>query len=273
MGVSAHGALASADWEDAFMGHQAQVEPVWATGLGRRAGGAGGAADWILRDCALELPGGAVSAIVGPSGAGKTSLLYCLSGLDRPDEGQVLLDGEDVYSLGRERRAKYLRDTVGFVFQQYNLIPYLSVEENVLLPEQLAHRRVPEEQVSGMLARFGLQEKRKTVASAISGGEQQRVALCRAMLLRPAIVFADEPTGALDTSNSQLVLRILRDLAAQGTTVVMVTHDIDAAALADRVVFMRDGSITGISGRLGSDAILARMRQVPATSHVAVRGN
>lgn len=255
------------------MGHHEQADPVSAADLGRRAGGSGSTGGWILRDCSLDLPGGAVTAIVGPSGAGKTSLLYCLSGLDRPDEGQVLLAGKDIYSLGREHRARFLRDTVGFVFQQYNLIPYLSVEENVLLPEQLAHRRVPQEQVSRMPARFGLREKRKTVASALSGGEQQRVALCRAMLLRPAIVFADEPTGALDTSNSQLVLQILSDLAAQGTTVVMVTHDIDAASLADRVVFMRDGSITGISGRLDSDAILARMRQVPAASHVAVRGN
>ncbi|MEV4182772.1 ABC transporter ATP-binding protein [Streptosporangium canum] len=255
------------------MTEQVQVDPVWAGGLSRRAGGSGSSGDWmILRDCSLELPRAALTAIVGPSGAGKTSLMYCLSGLDRPDEGRVLLDGTDIYGLGRERRAKYLRSTVGFVFQQYNLISYLNVEENVLLPEQLAGRRVPREQVTAMLTQFGLQDKRKTVASALSGGEQQRVALCRAMLLRPSILFADEPTGALDSANSQLVLRILRDLTVQGTTVVMVTHDIDAAALADRVVFMRDGSITGVSGRLDGDAILARMRQLPATGAASREG-
>ncbi|MEA5155876.1 ABC transporter ATP-binding protein [Raineyella sp.] len=244
------------------MTDQVQVAPVWAAGISRRAGGTGGSGQWILRDCSLHLPRAALTAIVGPSGAGKTSLMYCLSGLDRPDEGRVLLDGTDIYELGRERRAKYLRTTVGFVFQQYNLISYLTVEENVLLPEQLAGRRVPRDQVTAILTRFGLQDKAGTAASALSGGEQQRVALCRAMLLRPSIVFADEPTGALDSVNSQLVLRILRDLTVQGTTVVMVTHDIDAAALADQVVFMRDGSITGVSGRLDSDAVLARMRQL-----------
>ncbi|GII94078.1 ABC transporter ATP-binding protein [Sinosporangium siamense] len=254
------------------MTDQVQVDPVWAGGLSQRAGVSGSSGDWILRDCSLALPRAALTAIVGPSGAGKTSLMYCLSGLDRPDEGRVLLDGTDIYGLGRERRAKYLRNTVGFVFQQYNLISYLNVEENVLLPEQLAGRRVPREQVTAMLTQFGLQDKRKTVAGALSGGEQQRVALCRAMLLRPSIVFADEPTGALDSANSQLVLRILRDLTVQGTTVVMVTHDIDAAALADRVVFMRDGSITGVAGRLDGDAILARMRQLPVAG-AASRGN
>lgn len=251
---------------------QVQVDPVWAGGLGQRAGGPGGSGGWILRDCSLRLPRAALTAVVGPSGAGKTSLLYCLSGLDRPAEGRVLLDGTDIYGLGRERRAKYLRSTVGFVFQQYNLISYLDVEENVLLPKQLAGLRVPGGQVTAMLTRFGLQDKRRTVASALSGGEQQRVALCRAMLVRPSIVFADEPTGALDSANSQLVLRGLRDLAAQGTTVVMVTHDIDAASSADRVVFMRDGSITGVSGRLDSDAILARMRQLPVAGAVSGQG-
>ncbi len=248
------------------MTDQAQVDPVWADGLRQRAGGSGSSGDWILRDCSLQLPRGALTAIVGPSGAGKTSLMYCLSGLDRPSEGRVLLDGTDIYRLGRERRAKFLRSTVGFVFQQYNLISYLTLEENVLLPEKLAGRRVPREQVTAMLSEFGLQDKRKTVASALSGGEQQRVALCRAMLLRPSIVFADEPTGALDSTNSQLVLRILRDLTSQGTTVVMVTHDIDAAATADQVVFMRDGSITGVTGRLDGDVILHRMRQLPVPS-------
>lgn len=248
---------------EARMTEQVMVDPISAEGVSQRIAGSD---TWILRGCSVQLPRAGLTAIVGPSGAGKTSLMYCLSGLDRPAEGRVLLDGTDIYRLGRERRAKFLRDRVGFVFQQYNLIPYLTLEENVLLPEQLAGRRVPRDESTQMLARFGLEEKRTTVASALSGGEQQRAALCRAMLLRPSIVFADEPTGALDSANSQLVLRVLRDLTMQGTTVVMVTHDVDAAALADRVVFMRDGAITGVTGPLDADSILARMRQLPADS-------
>lgn len=243
------------------MAGQVVADPISADEVGQRVVDSD---EWILRGCSLRLPRAGLTAIVGPSGAGKTSLMYCLSGLDRPAEGRVLLDGTDIYGLGRERRARFLRDRVAFVFQQYNLIPYLTLEENVLLPRQLARRRVSHDEVQVMLDRFGLKDKQKTVASALSGGEQQRVALCRAMLLRPSIVFADEPTGALDSTNSQLVLQILRDLTAQGTTVVMVTHDVDAAALADRVVFMRDGAITGVTGPVRADDILARMRQLPA---------
>ncbi|MCI1747896.1 MAG: ABC transporter ATP-binding protein [Acidipropionibacterium sp.] len=236
------------------------VPMVRAQSVSRRADNGRGPGLQILRQCSLGIPAGGLTAIVGPSGAGKTSLLYCLSGLDRPDEGRVIVDGTDVYGLGRERRARFLRTRVGFVFQQYNLIPYLTVAENVLLPEELAGRRVPRDAVDRLLARFGLADKRSTPASALSGGEQQRVALCRAMLLHPAVVFADEPTGALDTANSRMVLGVLRDLAGSGTTVVVVTHDVDAASLADRVVFMRDGAITGVSGPMKGAAILAAMR-------------
>lgn len=251
---------------------QPETRMVWASEVSLKARRSGSPDIWILRGASLDLPPGGLTAIVGPSGAGKTSLLYCLSGLDRPDAGRVLIDGVDVYGLTRERRARFLRTRVGFVFQQYNLIPYLTVAENVLLPESLAGRHLPRHDVSGTLAQFGLLEKRRTVVSALAGGEQQRVALCRAMLLRPAIVFADEPTGALDTANSQLVLRVLRDLASQGVTVVMVTHNVDAATLADRVVFMRDGVITGVTGRLESEAILAGMRQPAASSVTTTEG-
>jgi putative ABC transport system ATP-binding protein len=245
---------------------------VRAQDVSRRSGGSASSGIWILRQCSLEIPRGGLTAIVGPSGAGKTSLLYCLSGLDRPESGQVAIDGTDIYALSRERRARFLRTRVGFVFQQYNLIPYLTVVENVLLPESLAGRRVPHDAVAGMLARFGLADKRSTPASALSGGEQQRVALCRAMLLGPAVVFADEPTGALDTANSHVVLRVLRDLADSGTSVVMVTHDVDAAALADGVVFMRDGAITGVSGRMDGQAILAGMRPTGTSTRPSPEG-
>ncbi|MDN5599294.1 MAG: ABC transporter ATP-binding protein [Janibacter sp.] len=200
--------------------------------------------------------------MVGPSGAGKTSLLYCLSGLDKPDQGQVWVNGTDLYSLGDEKRTRFLRGTASFVFQQYNLIGYLTVEENVRLPHALAKRRIDADAVTDILARFGLTEKRSARVSTLSGGEQQRAALCRAILMRPSVIFADEPTGALDTANTGIVLRVLRELATQDCSVVMVTHDVESAALADRIVFMRDGMIAHVTGRLGVDEILHTMARL-----------
>lgn len=222
----------------------------------------------ILNDVSLDIPGTGLTAIVGPSGAGKTSLLYVLSGLDRPDSGRVVIGGTDIYALDEERRSRFIRGHIGFVFQQYNLVPYLTVEENVMLPLSLAHRKADYVRVTQLLSRFGLRQRARTVVSALSGGEQQRVALCRALLLRPSVVFADEPTGALDTANSELVLQVLRELADSGSSVVMVTHDADAAALADCVVFLRDGGITHISGKLTAGQIVEGMRRTfePAMS-------
>ncbi|MGO1292471.1 MAG: ABC transporter ATP-binding protein [Microbacteriaceae bacterium] len=216
----------------------------------------------ILRGVSLNLTGGGLTAVVGPSGAGKTSLLYCLSGLDKPDQGQVAINGTDLYSLGDEKRTRFLRDTASFVFQQYNLIGYLTVEENVRLPHALAKRRVDPDAVTDILARFGLTEKRSARVGTLSGGEQQRAALCRAILMRPSVIFADEPTGALDTANTGTVLRVLRDLATHDCSVVMVTHDVESAALADRIVFMRDGMIAHVTGRLGVDEILHAMARL-----------
>lgn len=217
--------------------------------------------DWVLRECSVTFDPGSLTAIVGASGAGKTSLMHCLSGLDAPTAGQVLVEGRDVYAMSRQSRATFLRARVGFVFQQYNLVSYLSVEENVALPLSLAGRQVDRQTLTRLLGRFGLSTKRGAAAGALSGGEQQRVALCRVLLLRPSVVFADEPTGALDSTNSQLVLKVLRELADAGITVVVVTHDADAAARADRVVFMRDGSITGMGSGLDAEQVLAGMRQ------------
>lgn len=216
----------------------------------------------ILWGVSLDLSGGGLTAVVGPSGAGKTSLLYCLSGLDRPDQGQVWINGTDLYSLGDEKRTRFLRERVSFVFQQYNLIGYLTVEENVRLPHALAKRRVDPDAVTDILGRFGLTEKRTARVSTLSGGEQQRAALCRAILMRPSVIFADEPTGALDTANTDIVLRVLRDLATEDCAVMMVTHDVESAALADRIVFMRDGMIAHVTGRLGVDEILHTMARL-----------
>ena len=216
----------------------------------------------ILRDCSIELDGGGLTAIVGPSGAGKTSLLYCLSGLDRPDRGRVTLNGTDLYSLNDEKRTRFLRETVSFVFQQYNLIDYLTLEENIRLPQALARRRVEPATVDRLLTRFGLLDRRTARVSTLSGGERQRAALCRAILTRPSVVFADEPTGALDTANTDLVLKVLRDMASQGHSVVMITHDAESAALADRTVFMRDGAIAQVTGRLTVDGVSRTMARL-----------
>ncbi|WP_075891745.1 ABC transporter ATP-binding protein [Actinomyces provencensis] len=216
----------------------------------------------ILRGCSLELGGGGLTAVVGPSGAGKTSLLYCLSGLDRPDQGQVWINGTDLYALSDEKRTGFLRQTVSFVFQQYNLIGYLTLEENVRLPHALARQKVDSAAVEDVLSRFGLLERRAARVSTLSGGEQQRAALCRAILMRPSVIFADEPTGALDTANTGIVLRVLRDLATEHCSVVMVTHDVESAALADRIVFMRDGIIAHMTGRMDVGQILHTMARL-----------
>ncbi|MEU4569944.1 ABC transporter ATP-binding protein [Micromonospora sp. NPDC023956] len=227
----------------------------------------GGQQDPILRGCSLDLTGGGLTAVVGPSGAGKTSLLYCLSGLDRPDQGQVSINGTNLYSLGDEKRTRFLRQTASFVFQQYNLIGYLTVEENVRLPHALARQAVDSAAVDGILSRFGLLEKKASKVSTLSGGEQQRAALCRAILMSPSVIFADEPTGALDTANTGIVLQVLRELATQDCSVVMVTHDVESAALADRIVFMRDGMIAHMTGRLGVDEIFHTMARLGGEPH------
>lgn len=153
---------------------------VQARGLVKRVVSADGSSpSVILNDVSLDIPGAGLTAIVGPSGAGKTSLLYVLSGLDRPDSGRVVIGGTDIYALDEERRSRFIRGHIGFVFQQYNLVPYLTVEENVMLPLSLAHRKADYIRVTQLLSRFGLRRRARTVVSALSGGEQQRVALCR----------------------------------------------------------------------------------------------
>lgn len=216
----------------------------------------------ILRECELGIAERGLTAIVGPSGAGKTSLLYCLSGLDRPDTGRVWVDEVDLYSLNEESRARFIRRNIGYVFQQYNLIPYLSIDDNIRLPLALDKTPIDEKLLNSTLERFGLAARRGSRVSVLSGGEQQRAALCRAIVAQPRIIFADEPTGALDTANTSIVLNELRQLADTGRTVVMVTHDVESASLADQVVFMRDGFISQVTGRLSPDQISHQMARL-----------
>lgn len=197
----------------------------------------------VLKGLSLEVAAGEMVSIVGPSGSGKSTLLYCLSGLEIPTSGSVGMAGKDLTSLSRSAVAALRREYVGFVFQSYNLIPSLNARENVALPARLSRRPIGREGADHALAAVGLSDRGSHKPSELSGGQQQRVAIARVLAARPAIVFADEPTGALDTASGAEVLRLLREVATDGRSVVLVTHDLEAAALADRVLVLRDGLI------------------------------
>ncbi|PPH19655.1 ABC transporter ATP-binding protein [Rathayibacter sp. AY1C4] len=218
----------------------------------------------VLRGCDIDLEGGGLTAVVGRSGSGKSSLLMCLSGLDRPTSGVVEVNGRDVNRLSAADRARMLRAQIGFVFQQYNLVPFLDVEENIALPFRLDRSPVPHDLIGGLVESFGLRDRRRAPARTLSGGEQQRTALCRALARRPGIVFADEPTGALDSQSSRVVLSTLRTMADEGQMIVMVTHDLDAAALADTVVVMHDGRTVRTTGRCTSHELLSILEEARA---------
>ena len=196
-----------------------------------------------LSNVSLDVRAGEFVSIVGPSGSGKSTLLYCLGGLEVPTAGSVEIAGIDITRLSMTKLAAVRRERVGFVFQAYNLIPSLTVRENVALPARLSRRAVADEAVNETLTRVGLAEFAAAYPGTLSGGQQQRVAIARVLVSAPDIVFADEPTGALDSSAGSVVLDLLREAATDGRAVVMVTHDLDAAARADRVLVIRDGMI------------------------------
>jgi putative ABC transport system ATP-binding protein len=184
------------------------------------------------------------SAIMGPSGSGKSTLMHCLAGLDRPTAGSVEIDGTDITTLDDNHLTELRRANVGFIFQAFNLLPVLTAEENIVLPLTIAGRDVDREWVEHLIGVVGLGDRRTHRPSELSGGQQQRVAIARALVTRPAVVFADEPTGNLDSSSSEDVLRLLREAVDQfKQTVVMVTHDAEAASSGDRLVVLRDGKI------------------------------
>ena len=197
----------------------------------------------VLRGVSLQVHPGEMVSIVGPSGSGKSTLLYCLAGLEPHDSGSVHLAGVELGTLRRGGLAALRREHVGFVFQSYNLIPSLSARENVALPARLARRGVASENIDRALADVGLTDRGRHRPSQLSGGQQQRVAIARVLAMQPSIVFADEPTGSLDTAAGAEVLRLLRGTANAGHAVTVVTHDLEAAVLADRVLVLRDGRI------------------------------
>ncbi|MFZ4893123.1 ABC transporter ATP-binding protein [Plantibacter sp. Mn2098] len=222
-------------------------ETIVATSLGKTypSTGRGAPPIPVLSNVSLRVADGEMVAIVGPSGSGKSTLLYCLAGLEPVTSGQVQVLGADLQARGRRDSAALRLDSIGFVFQAFNLIPSLSMRENVALPARLAKRPVERAAIDAMLADVGLADQARKLPAQLSGGQQQRVAIARVLAAKPSIVFADEPTGSLDSVTGREVLRLLRELAVGpgAASVVLVTHDLDAAAAADRVLVMRDGSI------------------------------
>jgi putative ABC transport system ATP-binding protein len=217
----------------------------------RRRYGEGDAAVDALAGVSVGFERGRFSAIMGPSGSGKSTLMHILAGLDRPTSGSVTLDGDEISGLDDSDLTKLRRDKLGFVFQFFNLIPVLTAEENVLLPLSIAGRRPDQEWFDRLIDTVGLRDRLTHRPSELSGGQQQRVAVARALASRPAVVFADEPTGNLDSRASEEVLGLLRTAVDEfGQTVVMVTHDPEAASYADRLVVLRDGLVVhdGVAG-------------------------
>ncbi|MDQ0645739.1 ABC transporter ATP-binding protein [Microbacterium murale] len=210
----------------------------------------------VLGGISLDVHAGEMVSVVGPSGSGKSTLLYCLSGLEPFESGSVSLAGQDLGSLRRGALAALRRDRIGFVFQSFNLIPSLSARENVALPARLARRGASRHDIDAALAAVGLSDRAHHKPGKLSGGQQQRVAIARVLATRPDIVFADEPTGSLDTASGSEVLSLLREAANGGQAVIVVTHDLEAAALADRVLVLRDGVIHNELRRPTPDQLL-----------------
>lgn len=222
----------------------------------------------ILRGVSLAVQPGEMVAVMGPSGSGKSTLLYCLAGLVRASAGEVHLAGRRVADLSDADLAVMRRGEVGFVFQSYNLIPTLSAFENVALPFRLGGRRPDEAVIASTLASVGLDGRGGSMPSAMSGGEQQRVALARVLAQRPPIVFADEPTGALDTRTGRIVMDELVRIAHEeggGRAVLTVTHDPAVAARCDRVLFLRDGSLVEELLHPGVEDVAAVLAQLTTT--------
>ncbi len=227
--------------------------------------GRGEGAVVALDDVSLGLRSGSFTAVMGPSGSGKSTFLHLAAGLDTPTSGNVRLGGVDVGGLSEAKRTALRRERVGFIFQAFNLMPSLTVEQNMGLPLRLAGQRPDRAWKREIVERVGLEKRLKHRPGQLSGGQQQRVAIARALLTRPDVVFADEPTGALDTRTGGDILDLLRHVVdAVGQTVVMVTHDPRAAAYADRVLYLADGAIVAADDAPTADVVAERMTHLGA---------
>jgi putative ABC transport system ATP-binding protein len=235
---------------------------VTARDLVRRYGEGDTAVD-ALRGVSVDIAEGRLTAVMGPSGSGKSTLMHILAGLDTPTSGEVTIAGVDVTNLGDDELTKLRRDHIGFIFQFFNLLPMLTAAENIALPLKLAGAKPDREWLEQVVDTVGLTSRLSHRPSELSGGQQQRVAVARALVSRPSVVFADEPTGNLDSTTSGEVLALLREsVDALGQTTVMVTHDAHAAAIADRVVFLADGLVVEDLGRTTAHDVLATLERV-----------
>jgi putative ABC transport system ATP-binding protein len=237
---------------------------VAAAGVTRRYGEGESAVD-ALRGVTLEVPTGQFTAVMGPSGSGKSTLMHILAGLDRPTSGTVAIDDRDITVMRDKELTLLRRSHVGFVFQFFNLLPVLSAEENIALPLALAGRKPDPEWLETLLEKVGLADRRRHRPAELSGGQQQRVAIGRALVTRPTVLFADEPTGNLDSHTGAEILDLLRESVDEyGQTAVMVTHDSRAATIADRVVFIADGEVVNDFEPLSEFEVLSAMKEVTA---------
>ncbi|HET6708435.1 ABC transporter ATP-binding protein [Amycolatopsis sp.] len=230
----------------------------------RKTYGSGDSAVEALAGVSVSFPAGSFTAVMGPSGSGKSTLLHCAAGLDKPTAGSVRLAGTDLKGKSETQLTVLRRQHVAFVFQSFNLMPALTVEQNVALPTLLAGGEPDRAWVDQVIARVGLAQRVKHRPGELSGGQQQRVAIARALAGRPAVVFADEPTGALDTNTALEVLNLMRELVQAGQTIVMVTHDPVAASFADNVLFLVDGRIVTQLASPGVEAVASMLAQLGA---------
>ncbi|WP_216209680.1 ABC transporter ATP-binding protein [Amycolatopsis aidingensis] len=229
----------------------------------RKVFGEGAASVAALDGITIGFPRGSFTAVMGPSGSGKSTFLHCAAGLEQPTSGSVVLDGQELTELGEKSLTVLRRERIGFIFQAFNLLPALTVEQNVMLPLQLAGLRPDSARITELIRGVGLSDRADHRPGELSGGQQQRVAVARALITDPAVIFADEPTGALDTRTAAEVLALLRHSAqSAGQTIVMVTHDPVAASYAQQVVFLADGQLVGDLRRPTPDAVAARMTQL-----------
>ncbi|HEY6693898.1 MAG TPA: ABC transporter ATP-binding protein [Solirubrobacteraceae bacterium] len=248
----------------ALLDSPATAHAVTATALTRTYGD-GDSAVHALRGVSLDLPAGQFTAVMGPSGSGKSTLMHLLAGLDTPSSGAVTVAGHDITKMKDRELTRLRRKHIGFVFQSFNLLPTLSAEENVVLPLAIAGKRPLAEEVDALIARVGLTERRDHRPAELSGGQQQRVAIARALMTRPTVLFADEPTGNLDSEAGAGILRLLRDAVdLDGQTTLMVTHDPRAAAIADRVLYLADGRVVADIEDPTEAAVLAVMKEAAA---------
>ena len=245
------------------MGVTTSMTPAARADLVWKVYGQGEAAVHALRGVSAEFERGRFTAIMGPSGSGKSTLMHCLAGLDTVSSGEVYIGATKVTGLGDAGLTRLRRDKVGFIFQQFNLLPTLTAEENITLPLAIAGRKADPEWYKTVIDTVGLGDRLKHRPSELSGGQQQRVACARALVSRPEVIFADEPTGNLDSRSGADVLNFLKDsVRRHGQTIVMVTHDPNAASYADRVVFLADGQIVDEVADPTAETVLDRMKKL-----------